>query len=208
MLSSTMTYTSQSRDKPDKSSFTTNAILTTVILAVISLINAAVMAIIIFLWIKQKTQKEKLRIKPVIQIKTSTNVSYDRVSCNTNRVNIEDGCYVEIGKKCETDNNQNSSNVATNLSSTDDYNDFQDIDQLYAVVDKSTKVRKPLQVDANEDSHASDMLSIVNYKDMKFEFEDVTDLYAVVDKSAKKRKAKEEDLPEELYAVVDEANKK
>ena len=166
------------------------------------------MAIIIFLWIKRNTQKEKLRIKPVIQIKTSTNVSYDRVSCHTNRGNIKDGCYVEIGKKCETDNNQNSSNVATNLSSMDDdKNDLQDIDQLYAVVDNSAKVRKPLQVDANEDSHASDMLSIVNYKDMKFEFEDVTDLYAVVDKSAKKRKAKE-DLPEELYAVVDEANKK
>ena len=98
--------------------------------------------------------------------------------------------------------------MATNLSSMDDdKKDFQDIGPLYAVVDNSAKVRKPLQVDANEDSHASDMLSIVNYKDMKFEFEDVTDLYAVVDKSAKKRKAKE-DLPGELYAVVDEANKK
>ena len=97
------------------------------------------MAIIIFLWIKRKTQKENLR-KSVITIKTSTNVSYDRVSCHTNRGNIEDGCYAEIGMKCETNNNQNSSNVATNLSSMDDdKNDLQDIDQLYAVVDEANK---------------------------------------------------------------------
>ena len=144
-------------------------------------------------------------MKLALKVNTFTNnspndISHNRVSYYTDQGNIEDSCYAEIEVKHVT-NNRNSTDDATNISSMDDDKiDFQDISQLYAVVDKSAKVRKPLQVDANEDSY-------VNYQGTKFEFEDVTDLYAVVDKSAKKRKAKEQDLSE-LYAVVDKSNMK
>ena len=120
----------------------------------------------------------------------------------------DDGYYAEARINDKT-NNPNFSEKAAQVkkdSMTDD-KDLQDVQQLYAVVDKKKK-----QTVTNGGLNASQRHSIINNTDKhnggeEFELNDVKELYAVVNKNAKKKKRKEEQGLSEMYAVVDKIRK-
>ena len=94
---------------------------------------------------------------------TPNDTSYDMISYNTMEGIQDDGYYAEAGMKDKTNNPNLSEEAAqfNEVSMTDD-KDLQDLQQLYAVVDKKKK-----QTVTNEGSDASQTHSIINKTDKK-----------------------------------------
>ena len=140
---------------------------------------------------------------------TPNDTSYDMISYNAMEGIQDDGYYAEARINDKTNNPNFSEKAAqVNIDSMTDDKDLQDVQQLYAVVDKKKK-----QTVTNGGSDPSQTHSIIKTDKKQynggeeFELTDVKELYAVVNKDAKKKKRKEEQGLSEMYAVVDKIRK-
>ena len=212
---SSFASTSYKTDRANHSSTSTSAIV--IICVVIAILFSATTILVVSLLLifqrkktKAKNNSNAVQTNTITQAAEATmnstpnNTSYDMISYNTMEGIQDDGYYADVRIKDKTNNsNISEKEVQANKYSMTDDKDPQDIQQLYAVVDKKRK-----QTVTNGGSNTSQTHSI-NKTDggEEFELNDVTELYAVVNKNAKKKKRMEEQDLSEMYAVVDKIRK-
>ena len=215
----TTSFASASRniDGTNHSSTSTSTIVIICVVIAILFLATTILVVSLLLMCQRKKTKAKnnsnaVHTNTITEAAEATienipnDTSYDMISYNTME-GIQDDCYyAEAGIKDKTNNPNLSEKAAQfNKDSMSDDKDLQDLQQLYAVVDKKKK-----QTVTNGGSDTSQTPSIINKTDKKqynggeeFELNDVKELYAVVDKNAKKKKRMEEPDLSEMYAVVD-----
>ena len=218
----TTSFTSASHniDGTNNSSISTSTIVIICVVMAILFLATTILLVFLLLMFQRKKTKAKNNSNAV---HTNTNTeaaestidntpndtSYDMISYNATEGIKDDGYYAEARINDKTNNPNFLEKAAqVHIDSMTDDKDLQDIQQLYAVVDKKKK-----QTITNEGSDTSQTHLIIKTDKKQynggeeFELTDVNKLYAVVNKDAKKKKKMEEQDLSEMYAVVDKIRK-